>query len=170
MDTMERRITRPTRPSPQRLRQRTVMLCLMAGAVVVVLSSLAIIRYTSPSATVRSYLTDLLVNHDAKSGYALLCASTQAQTPLSQVQIVVDENKALAPIHLGGLSYTLVDENFFGDAHVRVSGAITYSLNGSTQKTPISIVSKPITLHTSGLEWCLTESIFSADTGLSTGL
>jgi len=142
----------------------------MAGAVIVVLSSLAIIHYTSPSTTVRNYLTDLLVDQDAKSGYALLCASTQAKTSLKQVQIVVDENKALAPIHLDGLSYRLADENFFSDAHVRVSGSITYSLNGSIQKMPIPIAAKPISLHTSGLGWCLTESIFSADTGSSMGL
>ena len=170
MDTMEHQFTNPTTLSPRRMRPRTVVLCIMAGVVAIALSSLAIIHYTSPTATVRSYITDLLVAQDAKSGYALLCANAQAKTPLSQVQTVVDENKALAPIHLGGLSYTLTDENFFGAAHVRVSGAITFSLNGIIQKMPISIAAKPITLHASGLGWCLAESIFAADTGLSMSL
>ncbi len=167
MEPSERQLTMPDTPTRQRWRPRIVMVYALIGALVIVLSSLAIVHYSGPPATVRTYLSDLLEKQDAKSGYGMLCNSTRSQISLDQVQAIVDENRALAPIHLAGLTYTLLDENFFGDAHVRVSGKITFSFNGNIQNTPIPAAAKPITVRTAGLGWCLTESFFSTSAGLS---
>jgi hypothetical protein len=144
-------------PSPRRSGpNRGLIIGLVAGVIVLALIGLSIFHYTGPTRTVQGFLNDFFVSSNASDAYHQLCPDTQAKVSMNDIQTTLDGVKAVGTaIDISGVTYSLVDENFFGDAHVRVGGTIAVTINGQRQTTPVTGLNNLVTLHTAGLGWCI---------------
>lgn len=155
-------------PSPPKTgMSRSTINGLVAGGVVLLLIILAVVHYNGPTGTVQGYYNDLFISGNASDAYGRLCADAQAQTSVSKIQAGINALKTGGTSYdISGLTYSTVDENFFGIAHVRLGGSFTVTLAGKTQTLPVtsSNANPDLILQSSGLGWCLTEANFKTTT------
>ena len=144
-------------PPPRRSgSNRGLIIGLAAGVIVLVLIGLSVFHYTGPTRTVQGFLNDFFVSSNAIDAYHQLCPDTQAKVSINDIQTAVDGVKAVGTtIDISGVTYSLVDENFFGDAHVLVGGNISVTINGQKQTAPVTGLNNQVTLHSAGLGWCI---------------
>lgn len=129
-------------------------LLLLAGG------TLGFIHYTGPTRTAQTFVEDVLVHYDAQSAYNLLCADSQAKVSLNQLQTLLSSLKSLgATYDLSQVTYTLVDEEFLGTAHVRLGGKAVAKVGGQSQAVDFGqSQNSTTTLRSAGLGWCLAEN------------
>jgi hypothetical protein len=144
--------TPPRRSGPH----RGLIISLIAGVLVLVLIGLVAFRYTGPTRTVQNYVNDLMVNFNAGAAYQQLCSDVQPKISIAQLQSFINASRKLDTSYdATGVTYTLVDENFFGDAHVRVGGTISVTADGHKQSYPMSGIGPLLILHSAGIGWCI---------------
>jgi hypothetical protein len=136
---------------------------LVAGGVALLLIILAVVHYNGPTATVQGYINDIFVSGNASDAFSRLCPSNQAKTSVSQIQRSIDTIRTGGLSYdTSGLTYTLIDENFFGTAHVRLGGTIAITFQGQTRSGPLNSNSSnsQVALQSSGLGWCIEDNSF----------
>jgi hypothetical protein len=150
----------PPPPTNTTQPKRGLIVGIVAAVLVVAVVAVGLIHYFGPTGTVSGFLNDIYIAHNASSAYSRLCSDAQAQLSESQLQSEIDAlNSAGVVYDLSGVTYTLVDENFFGLAHVRLGGIIAATVNGQRQSVPITGASNAIaTLQSSGFGWCITSN------------
>jgi hypothetical protein len=157
---MQPQQTIPYNPPPRRSTgRRWLLIGGITALIVVILGGLAIYHYTGPTRTVQRYFEDIVKTFNASDAYASLCPAQQSQTSVSQIQNAIDLEKSVetkGSFDFSGVTYTLADENFFGDAHVRLGGSYSVNVLGVKQKFPIG--SQQIKVHSNGLGWCVSDS------------
>lgn len=154
----------PSSPTAPVRRTRPVRAVLIIGLIVVVLvmaGAGAFWHYTGPTRTSQAFIEDILVHFDGKGAYDQLCSDAQAKVPVSQLGRIATQAKALGAVwDLSRVTYTLVDEEFFGIAHVRFGGSAKVTLAGQTQTQNLDQTSSSsvFTLRSAGLGWCLSDN------------
>ena len=146
-------LTQTGTPAPRSGRNRGLII---GGVIALGLVALSIFHYTGPTRTVQSFMNDFFVSGNADDAHRQLCSDTQAKVTVSQMQDAIHLIKTLGTsVDISGLTYTLADENFFGDAHVRIGGTLSLTIGGQKQSIPLTGLSSLVTLHSSGLGWCI---------------
>ena len=147
-------------PSRASRLKRGIIIGLIPGVIVLAVFLLAIIHYTGPTRTLQSFEKSLLVDANAGATYQQLCSDIRATSSVEQIQLLLNASKAAGYSYdLSGLTYSLVDEDFFAVAHVRLGGVVTEALNGQKHPIPITGNDSIITLRSSGLGWCVEMSL-----------
>lgn len=153
----------PPAGTPRRGVSGRTILLIVSAVVVVAIAVVGYLRYSGPVRTVQNYLNAETIQFDALAANNSLCASLRA-TPavLSQEQQSLNSQKAKFSYDLSGVTYQLVDEQFFGNlAHVRLAGSATQRDLSTGQTTTQSVSGNGnsngvlLTLHSDGLGWCL---------------
>lgn len=161
--------TESTRPSGGRRKRRIG--CIIGLVVFVLLLALvggiSVFHYLGPTRTVQAFLDASIVHYDGSSSYALLCPEAQAKVAESQWQSALDTAKSTESAwDISKVTYTLVDEDFFGPAHVRLGGSATATVNGQLETSTFNLPDKDLlTLHSTGLGWCLTDNNLTLSNG-----
>lgn len=147
-------------PARKRKSRAGLIVGLVVVALLIAVAGVAVLHYFGPVSTVQAFFKASLVSYDGQSAYATLCPEAQAKLSESQLQATLDRAKSIeSPWNLANVTYTLVDENLFGDAHVRIGGSATATVNGQLQTFNFNLPDKDIfTLHSAGLGWCLTDT------------
>ncbi|MGE5334969.1 MAG: hypothetical protein ACM3N4_09750 [Nitrososphaerota archaeon] len=153
----------PTAPARRTHWLRAVLIIGLIAVILVLLGGGAFLHYTGPARTSQAFIEDFLVHYDGKGAYDQLCSDAQAKTPVSRFEQVATQAKALGAVwDLSRVTYSLVDEEFFGTAHVRVGGSATVTAAGQTQTVNFTqSTSQTFTLRSIGLGWCLTDNNFN---------
>lgn len=144
--------TPPSRSGPN----RGLIFGLIGGVLVLALLGAAGFHYIGPTRTVKSFFDDYFVSLNASNAYHQLCSDTQTKVSVDDLQTAINLFKSTgSSVDTSGLTYSLVDESFFGDAHVRLGGKLTITVAGQKQSEPITGDNTLITLHSAGLGWCI---------------
>jgi hypothetical protein len=139
--------------------QLGLILRVVAGLVIIGAIWGSLVHYFGPTSTVQAFMQASLVSADGHTTYSMLCPQAQAKVTQSQVQAYLDTFKVAPQLASNlDLTYTLVDENVFGDAHVRVTGGAFVDERAKNVVAFDDPAKNLLTLQTSGLGWCLTAS------------
>lgn len=151
-------------PTPPRRSRAGLIIGLVAGVLVIAVVAVGLIHYFGPTNTVQTFFHDAYVTYDGQGVYNLLCSDAQAQVGESQIEtaLAAFQAKSAGSYNIANLTYTLVNEDFFGEANVRVGGSLT----GTFQGQPITLsfinpTTSTLTLRSTGLGWCLTSNNLS---------
>jgi len=140
---------------------RGLIIGLSVVVLVIALIGLAAYHNTDPTRTVQRFDNDIFISANARDAYNQLCPDSQAQLPVQAIQSLINLGKSEGISYdISGQTYSLVDEHFFGDAHVRIGGTITVTINGTKHTTPAGS-SSIITLHSAGFGWCMESPLTS---------
>jgi hypothetical protein len=137
-----------------------LILRVVAGCLIIAAIWGSYVHYTGPTSTLEAFMQASLVADDGHTAYSFLCPEAQAKVTQSQVQAYLDTFKvdpALANASIGALTYTMVDENFFREAHVRVSGDATVDDRAKNVVAFDDPTKNLLTLQSAGIGWCLTD-------------
>ncbi len=140
---------------------RTGLILRIVGGVLIVAAIWgSLVHYFGPTSTVQSFMYATLVTADGHATYSMLCPQVQAKVTQAQVQAYLDTFKVPPPDALAtsDLTYTLANENFFGDAHVRVTGDAYVDTRAKYLVAYDDPARNLLTLQASGLGWCLTKT------------
>lgn len=151
----------PTAPARRTRPLRAVLIIGLIAVVLVLLGGGAFWHYTGPTRTAQTFIEDILVHFDGKGAYDQLCSDAQAKAPVSRFEQVATQAKALGAVwDLSRVTYSLVDEEFFGTAHVRLGGSLKLTAAGQTQTQNLdqTSASSVFMLRSTGLGWCLSDN------------
>jgi hypothetical protein len=117
----------------------------------------AVAHYLGPEGAAQSFVDASYRTFDAYSAYSALCPEAQASMTQSRLQTDLDQRRAaFGPANIAGVRFTIVDSNFFAEAHVLVDGAATIGDIATGQVIAFGDpTSDVLTLHASGIGWCL---------------
>ncbi len=133
--------------------RRRIITGVIIAAVVVIAASYAVVHYTGPMGVVQSYVRNVLINGDANAAYAALCHKVQTEFSKDQMQTVINDAKQEGQSEdFAQITYYMEDENFFGSAHVQVSGPQTNSIQGQRQ---VATTTVEVTLDSTFVGWCI---------------
>lgn len=153
----------PSAPAGGAHRLRTILVVALIAGILVLLGASAFLHYSGPTRTSQAFVEDVLSHFDGHGAYGLLCDDAKAKLSEDQLQQAINLTKSVGGSwDLSQVTYTLVDEAFFGTAHVRMGGNATVSVAGQSQTVKFNQPgSDTFTLRSSGVGWCLTENSFN---------
>jgi hypothetical protein len=141
--------------------QTGLILRIVAGCLIIGAIWGSLVHYFGPVSTVQAYMQASLVAADGHAAYSILCPEAQATVTQSQMQAYLDTfrlDPALANASIAALTHTLVDESFFREAHVRVSGSASVDDRAKKVVAFGDPAKNVLIVQASGLGWCLTDS------------